>query len=76
MSSIEDKDMLMKNKISKMSLLGNWHTEDIDSERIKILCFFNWFLVKKMHIHNSSYIVYFSVERSGKSYIQGIRAKL
>ena len=39
MSSIEDKDMLIKNKLSKMSLLGNCHTEDIDSERLKISVF-------------------------------------
>ena len=39
MSSIEDKDMLMKNKLSKMSLLGNWHTEDIDSERLNFSVF-------------------------------------
>ena len=75
MSSIDNKDMLMKNKLSKMSLLGNWHTEDIDSER-KILCFFSWFLVKKYAHSQSSYSVYFSVERSGKSYIQEKRAKL
>ena len=57
MSSIEDKDMLMKNKLSKMSLLGNWHTEDIDSERLKF-CFFNWFLVKKYAHSQSSYSVF------------------
>ena len=68
-SSIEDKDMLMKNKLSEISLLGNWHTEDSDSERLK----FSVFSTGSWSIVNS---VYFSVERSGKSYIQGIRAKL
>ena len=59
MSSTEDKDMLMKNKLSKMSFLGNWHTEDIDSERLK-LCFSQLVLGKKnMHIHNR-HIVFIS----------------
>ena len=52
MSSIEDKDMLMKNKLSKMSLLGNWHTEDIDSERLKFSVFSTSSWSKNMHIHN------------------------
>ena len=39
MSSIEDKDKLMKNKFSKLSLLGNWYTEYIDSERLKFSIF-------------------------------------
>ena len=49
MSSIEDKDMLMKNKLSKMSLLGNWHTEDIDSERLKFSVFSTGSWSKNVH---------------------------
>ena len=52
MSSIEIKDMLMKNKLSKMSLLGNWHTENIDSERLKFSVFSTGSWSKNMHIHN------------------------
>ena len=59
MSSVEDKDMLMKNKLSKMSLLGNWHTEDIDSEQLKFFVFSTGSLSKNMHIHNR-YIVFIS----------------
>ena len=76
MSSIEDKDKLMKNNLSKMSLLENWHTEDFDGEQLKFSVFFNRFLVKNYAHSQSSCSVYFSVERSGKSYVQGIRAKL
>ena len=59
MSSVEDKDMLMKNKLSKMSLLGNWHTEDIDSEQLKFSVFSTGSWSKNMHIHNR-YIVFIS----------------
>ena len=61
-----------------MSLLGNWHNEDIDSERLKFSVFSTGSWSKNMHIHNRRIvcIVYYSVERSGKSYIQGIRAML
>ena len=59
MSSKEDKDMLMKNKLSKMSLLGNWHTEDIDSERLKLSVFSTGSWLKKIHNHNRL-IVFFS----------------
>ena len=52
MSSIEDKDVMMKNKISKMSLLGKWHTEDIDSERLKFSVFSTGSWSKNMHIRN------------------------
>ena len=52
MSSIEVKGMLMKNKLSKMSLLGNWHTEYIDSERLKFSVFSTGSWSKNMHILN------------------------
>ena len=68
--------MLMKNKLSKMSLLGNWHTEDIDSGQLKFSVFSTGSWSKKYAHSQSSYSVYFSVERSGKSYVQDIRAKL
>ena len=58
MSSIEDKDMLTKNKLSKMSHLGNWHTEDIDGERLKFSVFSTGSWSKNMHIHNR-HIVFF-----------------
>ena len=70
MSSIENKHMLMKNKLSKISLLGNWHAEDIDSERLKFSVFSTVSWSKKYAHSQSSYSVYFSVERSGKSYVQ------
>ena len=55
MSSIENKHMLMKNKLSKKSLLGNWHTEDIDSERLK----FSQLVVGQKNVgnHNLSIVV-------------------
>ena len=59
MSSIEDKDMLMKNKLSKMSLLGNWHTGDINSDRLKLTVFSTGSWSKNMHIHNR-HIVFIS----------------
>ena len=69
MTSIEDKDMLMKNKLSKMSLLGNWHSEDIDSERLNVSAFSTGSWSKHMHIHNRLIVFFFSVERSGQSYV-------
>ena len=59
MSSIEDKEMLMKNKLSKISLLGNWHTEDFDSERLKFSDFSTGSWSKNLHIDNR-YIVFIS----------------
>ena len=42
---------MLKNKIDKMSLIGNWHTEDIDQENLTFSVFSTSVRSKSSKIH-------------------------
>ena len=46
-----DAEML-NNKIDKMSLIGNWHTEDIDQGNLTFSVFSTGVRPKSSNIHN------------------------
>ena len=43
---------MSKNKIDKINLIGNWHTEDIDQENLTFSVFSTGVRSKSRKIHN------------------------
>ena len=43
---------MLNNKIDKLSLIGNWHTEDIDQENLTFSVFSTGVRSKSSNIHN------------------------
>ena len=66
--------MIRNNELQKMRLLGNWHTEDIDSENISFTVFSTGTSSKKQYIHNF-YVVFISrwKQIANKEYAQSCK---
>ena len=65
---------MLNNKIDKMSLIGNWHTEDIDHENLTFSVFSIGVRSKSSEIHNR-HKVFISrfVEVAKKEYSQSYK---